>query len=561
MLPRLINELWMVSGLANRASFLRSTRRVVTTQSDYLMQLVHKNKHADFGRQHRFDQLSSVEDYQRRVPIRSYDEFTPWIQAILSGRDQVLTAGPVLLLQPTSGTISGRKLIPFTNDLANEFQRAVNVWTCDLLLKHPRVRGGTAYWSISPAVMHASAADSAELNGKVPIGFASDLSYVGFLQRQLAGRLMAVPMELGTCTDIEQWRFWTLFHLLRAQDLTLISVWSPTFLIALMTQLDQLAPALIETLAVETRDPITGRTLPGKPRLASQIGAVLQRHESALSAITKLWPRLSVVSCWADAASTDLAKHLQQHLPDVALQPKGLMSTEACITFPLNGYGHALAYQSHFFEFELLDSPSSILLAHELNIGQQYQVLLTTGGGLYRYRTHDVVEVTGFINRCPLLRFVGRNNQTCDMVGEKLSECFVRSCLLEAMRAVDASGLIMMLVPSRSEFLPTISGSESSSGTTAHWYCLVVSGPLSANKQSHLLDNLERCLSENVYYRHARVHGQLQPLQLIHLPETGQLAKAYNEYCLSRNQRLADIKLTNLECGSAATAFVPLTRS
>ncbi len=135
------------------------------------------------------------------------------------------------LLQPTSGTSAGRKLIPFTVSLAQEFQRAVDVWTCDLMLCHPRVRRGKSYWSISPAVTNFAGllGDASSNQRTVPIGFASDLSYVGFVQRQLACQLMAVPLELGRCTDVDQWRFWTLLHLLRARDLSLISYGVPRF--------------------------------------------------------------------------------------------------------------------------------------------------------------------------------------------------------------------------------------------------------------------------------------------------------------------------------------------
>ena len=54
-------------------------------------------------------------------------------------------------------------------------------------------------------------------------------------------------------------------------------------------------------------------------------------------------------------------------------------------------------------------------LAHELERGRTYSVVVTTGGGLYRYRLGDLVNVVGFEAGCPLLRFVGREeaSSTC----------------------------------------------------------------------------------------------------------------------------------------------------
>jgi hypothetical protein len=45
------------------------------------------------------------------------------------------------------------------------------------------------------------------------------------------------PYVVGLVLDVAAWRFATLFHLLKAADLTFISVWSPTFLVVLMDAL------------------------------------------------------------------------------------------------------------------------------------------------------------------------------------------------------------------------------------------------------------------------------------------------------------------------------------
>ena len=68
MLPRLINQLWLTSGLPARASFLRATQSVARTQTELLMQLVARHRHTNFGREHSFDRIKNVADFQRLVP-------------------------------------------------------------------------------------------------------------------------------------------------------------------------------------------------------------------------------------------------------------------------------------------------------------------------------------------------------------------------------------------------------------------------------------------------------------------------------------------------------------
>jgi hypothetical protein len=83
-----------------------------------------------------------------------------------------------------------------------------------------------------------------------------------------------------------------------------------------------------------------------------------------------------------------------------------------------------LALGSNFYEFipeqEADSARPTILLSHELEANCRYSILLTTPGGLYRYRIQDIVEVTGFYNRAPLISFVRKEGEMTSITGEKL---------------------------------------------------------------------------------------------------------------------------------------------
>lgn len=166
----------------------------------------------------------------------------------------------------------------------------------------------------------------------------------------------------------------TLKQLRHCPDLRLISVWSPTFLLLLLERLQ------------EPPD--------------------------------QLWPHLRCISCWADGPSAGYIPALRAAFPRAHVQPKGLISTEAFCSFPLVDSA-PLSIRSHFFEF--LDEHENSLLAHQVQPGSTYHLVVTTGGGLYRYRLGDRVRVTGFLRQCPLIRFVGRTGGVSDHFGEKIS--------------------------------------------------------------------------------------------------------------------------------------------
>ena len=70
-----------------------------------------------------------------------------------------------------------------------------------------------------------------------------------------------------------------------------------------------------------------------------------------------------------------------------------------------------------------------ISLAHQLIAGRDYQVIVTTGGGLYRYPLGDRIRVTGFVHGAPCFRFVGREGLVSDFFGEKLDAAFVEKVI------------------------------------------------------------------------------------------------------------------------------------
>jgi GH3 auxin-responsive promoter len=75
-----------------------------------------------------------------------------------------------------------------------------------------------------------------------------------------------------------------------------------------------------------------------------------------------------------------------------------------------------------------------VLGAHELSEGRHYFILPTTAYGLYRYDIRDLVKVTGFFKRTPLLQFLGKGNQFANLTGEKLSEHHVTRSVDEVAR-------------------------------------------------------------------------------------------------------------------------------
>jgi hypothetical protein len=503
-----MNTAWMLACSREALAFHHAVRRVEHPQRRLLQELLWQNRDTEFGRRHHFDRIRTPAEYQKQVPLSTYEDYSAAVEQIAASRCNVLTREPVLLLQPTSGSTGGEKLIPYTASLRRQFQRGIAAWIADLFHHRPAVRTGRAYWSISPALGPPRRA-----RGRLPIGFDDDTAYLGLVERLAVSRLLAAPPSVAHIADIDSFRRATLSHLLRAADLSLISIWNPTFLTALLQPIEE----WLERLCSEMR--------PADPARADMLLSIWRNGGSQADRIRATWPNLRLISCWTDAAAGQYVPALQELFPAVEIQPKGLIATEAMVSFPLVGQpGSALSLRSHFFEFEEIGGPCR--LAHELQRGGRYRVIVSTAGGLYRYQLRDEVDIVGFVHRCPLLRFVGKADLVSDLVGEKLAEPFVRAAL-EGLWQGTRPGFAL-LVPVR--------------GNPPR-YRLHVEGVVDV---AILQGELQTALEENPHYRYACGLGQLAPVEVQRVAD-GEGWRLYERGCLARGQKLGDIKPVALD--------------
>jgi hypothetical protein len=537
-----LNSAWMWSCRRESAAFHRATRDVPGTQQDVLARILYRNRNSSYGSRYRFAEIGCPKDFQKQVPRVDYDGLRDAIDAITRGQMGVLTSEPVRLLEPTGGSSCAEKLIPCTDSLKKEFQRALAVWVWDVMHHLPGVRRGRAYWSISPA-----AQPSRKTPGGIPIGFEHDGQYLARWQRRLVERLLVVPPRIRSLRSAANAHYLTLLYLLAARDLSLISVWSPTFLSAILQGLETSAESICRDLEQgQVHWPFAGierdsppQVIPRSLRRSAELREILDSSMPVQDKLAACWPGLSLISCWADASSSIYFRSLQQMFPHVRFQPKGLLATEGVVSIPLlSRDDHTLAIRSHFFEFAPVSdkeedvTTDQLVLAHELETGRHYRVFLTTGGGLYRYDLGDQIQVTGWINRCPTIRFVGRCQAVSDLVGEKLNERHVRKAIESATASMGLTVQFGLLAPL--------------AGTPA-CYCLFLEcEPKLADSARHQLElALDRELQQNPQYRFAVQSGQLSGVRV--RPQARNSWRVYEEVRTERGQKSGDIKPVALD--------------
>ncbi|NTZ04298.1 GH3 family domain-containing protein [Burkholderia metallica] len=447
-------------------------------QARRLMALLAANRDTAFGRRFGLDRIDSPAQFRERVPVQAAADFLPWLERVSNETEPVLTAERPLFLERTSGSTARQKLIPYTPAFLRELQAAMIVWLADMVRACPAIGEGRAYWSMSPPLQAPGVAP----NG-IPVGSASDLDYLGDSSAAALASTLLVPPLTG---DASAWRRETLRALVADEALAFVSVWSPTFLTSVLRPLFDRddADGARDLTWVEASLPADRRTA---LRRAIEDGDC-----------RALWPRLAAVSCWLDGPSRHYADALRVRFPHVQWLSKGLFATEGVVSIPFGaGDGCPLAIGSHYLEFVRDDG--SVCDAAGLRPGDDAQVLLTTGGGLYRYALGDRVRVVGMTERTPRIAFVGRAAASVDLVGEKLDERIAADALSRLYAQHGEVGTCIVPCVAR-EGLPH--------------YVLCVAGESCADAADTMCATVEAELMQAFHYAHARRLGQLGPLRM-----------------------------------------------
>jgi hypothetical protein len=431
-----------------------------TAQRDVLRDLVSRNAQTAFGREHGFASIRGPEDYRRLVPIRDYEAFRPYVKRIDAGETAVLTADPVNLFTTTSGTTGEPKLIPVTTPWREKMASLMRLWYYRAMRQHPAMFDRKALSIVSPAIEGHTA-------GGIPFGA---MSGVVFKRTPWVVRNhYAIPYEVSLIQDYEA-RYFVTMRLALAQSVSCLGTPNPTSLLRLAETGASKAEAIIRAIRDGTLgipDPpllagsgrlpeqilgVIGKRLEADPDRARELERLVERHGSLLP--RDAWPDLKLVACWLGGSAGIHAKRLAQFYGEAPLRDLGLIASEGRMTIPLadGTAAGALAIHANFYEFipedEIEAELPPVLLAHELEAGKRYYIVLTTGNGLCRYDMNDIVDVQGFHHRTPLVAFVRKGRDMVSITGEKLHLNQIQAAVHEAEAAIGRHVWQFRLIPS-----------------------------------------------------------------------------------------------------------------
>ena len=348
-------------------------------QRDGLLKLLREAGDTTYGKQYGFADIKSIEQFQERIPLTSYEKLQPLIQKVMSGEKNLLWPSEVKWFAKSSGTTAEKsKFIPVT-------------WEA---LEDCHFRGGKDVL----AIYHQNYPENKLLTGKgLTLGGSHQIN--SYSNQSFYGDLSAIL--------IENLPFWAHFIRTPSQD------------VALMPEFEQ----KMEVITRETiRENVT--SLAGVPSW----NLVLIKHIlefTGKSNLTEVWPNLELFIHGGVSFSPyrDQFRKLiptdKMHYLEVYNASEGhfAIQDEPCRDDMLLMLDYGI-----FFEFipaeKAAEDDARAVTLNEVVPGENYAVVISTNGGLWRYVIGDTVVFTSTFPH--KIRISGRTRHFINAFGEEV---------------------------------------------------------------------------------------------------------------------------------------------
>lgn len=94
----------------------RWKKTAVADQQKWMKKLVADAKNTQFGKDFGFDQIHDYESFKKQIPLVDYEDLKPYVERCIHGETDILWPGKSRYFAKTSGTTSGVKYIPISNE-------------------------------------------------------------------------------------------------------------------------------------------------------------------------------------------------------------------------------------------------------------------------------------------------------------------------------------------------------------------------------------------------------------------------------------------------------------
>lgn len=494
------------------------SRQAVILQYRLLLDLLKENKDTEYGKKYDFANIRTIDQFREKVPFVEYDDLQPFIHRMMAGEKDVLCSEPPKYYAMTTGSIGVPKHIPVSERELKKYTKYSVAMAFGVAEEYYRDTTGMGV-PVGPGL---NAVEMKMTETKTGVEKGSISATLMQSVKDIVPYLLSSPWEIVCPGKEMDLKYLKTRLALQCKDLAFMDSVFLSGLVDLMDYIQDNHKMLCDDIcngtineSVEVPDDI-------RELLASQIEpdperAEVLRREFAegfdTPIIPRIWPRMSWIGGIGTGAFFPYVRRMRSYSgKSIPFNNLCYAASESfmAVSRHMGDTSYVLIPDGGFYEFIPVKSEdeTKTLLLNELEIGEDYEVVVTNLSGFYRYKIHDVVKVTGYYNETPILKFIYRRNQLISLAGEKTSEEAVRWAIEVFAREAKVDVNDYSIYADRTVSPP-------------HYTMLVEPSKIVPKERIDFCrDILERCLIHaNPTYSEALRNGSLGKLYLVFLQQ------------------------------------------
>ncbi|CAO2194222.1 unnamed protein product [Urochloa humidicola] len=449
--------------------FERLSRDAAAVQRETLRRILAGNAAAEYLQGLGLAGRTALDSFRACVPLATHADFEPYIARIADGdTSPVLTGTPVTSISLSSGTTQGkRKYLLFNDEI---FKSAMQTYQTSFAFRNRAfpVENG------SKSLQFIYASKQFTTKGGLTATTATTNLYnkEEFRTMMRSTQLNSCsPQKVLFCPDFSESLYCHLLCglLFSGEVRTVSAMFAHSVVLAFETfervwedlcgDIRRGAPSPARVTSPAVRRAVSALLAAPNPPLADEVARKCGELRDWHGVIPALWPSAKYVSTILTGSMEHYVKKLRHYagsLPLVATDygaSEGMIGANVEPETPPESATFAVLPNNAYFEFIPLKTSDDAgagadkfcsaepVGLPDVTVGANYEVVMTTFTGLYRYRLGDVVRVEGFYNCTPKLKYMGRRSLTMSINIDKNTENDVQCAVDGAAKILAAEGL------------------------------------------------------------------------------------------------------------------------
>ncbi|XP_008441807.2 indole-3-acetic acid-amido synthetase GH3.5-like isoform X1 [Cucumis melo] len=413
-----------------------------------LTEILSTNANVEYLQQHGLDGSTDSSTFKKLIPLVSYEQLQPYITRIAEGDDSpILCSNPITGFFVSSGTSGGEpKLVPIYEQ---EFERRLSFFNY-LMARTKQLFPNINCYNDKAMNFHFAKPDHKTKAGILVSSVFTRLLKTSLNLKSIATGNNAIPDDILLCTDTYQSLYCQLLCGLYQNDLVFqVGSIFASGLLHVFKFLENHWADLVSDIRtgsinnpkitdLSLRESVMKILVKPNPQLADLIETECSKG-TWKGIVRRLWPNTKYIKAIATGSLSQYIPLLNYYTNNLPIFSDHYGSTECLLGLNLdpicdpNETSYTLIPTMAYFEFLPMDTTNingevtqELVDLVDVKLGQEYELVITTFAGLYRYCIGDILRVTGFTNKAPKFSFVRRKNVILNLEYEKTNESDLR---------------------------------------------------------------------------------------------------------------------------------------